>query len=190
MLTQLNAGRRAHGYWHSSAMCNGITLPPFDANTTMRLRRPHPVTVDRSYRSRHHNCHTSTLPIRFTHPISCNAAQRKCLEIVQYRVKFSKSSISLSSRHGLREGPERADGDGSPGSREGTTRLSDVLRRSTLSARTTRTPAAARDSIRANFGRPMKTEGSFGMWRKKSIIIRLAKYVRGATLLRIRAQNT
>ncbi|KYM99778.1 hypothetical protein ALC62_09396 [Cyphomyrmex costatus] len=38
--------------------------------------------------------------------ISCNAAQRKCLEIVQYRVKFSKSSISLSSRHGLRDDAE------------------------------------------------------------------------------------
>lgn len=57
-----------------------------------------------SYRS--HNCHTSTPSSYFTHPISCNTAQRKCLEIVQYRVKFSKSSISLSSRHGLRDDAE------------------------------------------------------------------------------------
>jgi len=47
---------------------------------------------------------------------------------------------------------------------EGTTRLSDdVLRRSTLSARTMRTPTTAWDSIRTNFGRPMKTKDSFGM---------------------------
>ncbi|EGI67123.1 hypothetical protein G5I_04279 [Acromyrmex echinatior] len=43
-------------------------------------------------------------------PISCNTVQRKCLEIVQYRVKFSKSSISLSSRHGLRDDAELQKG--------------------------------------------------------------------------------
>lgn len=88
---------------------------PFRLST--QTRRCVSAVLTPSYRSRHHNCHTSTPSSHFTHPISCNTAQRKCLEIVQYRVKFSKSLISLSSRHGLRGDPERVDGDGSPGSR-------------------------------------------------------------------------
>lgn len=89
---------------------------PFRLSTQTRRCVSAVLTPDRcqSYRSHHRNCHTSTPSSHFTHPISCNTAQRKCLEIVQYRVKFSKSLISLSSRHG---GPERVDGDGSPGSR-------------------------------------------------------------------------
>jgi len=60
-------------------------------------------------------------------------------------------------------------------------------------ARTTRTPAAARDSIRANFeGAPIKEteEDEPGIWRKKSIIIRLTRSgARGDAPLRLPAEQ-
>jgi len=114
---------------------------------------------------------------RFAQPISRKTTQRKCPEMIQYRGTFPKSSASLCKRYGR----TKKGADTSPGAcAEGRTRLSDHLpRRSTLSARTTRTPAAARDSIRANFDGPMKeTEDRPGIWRKKSIIIRLTRQPR------------
>lgn len=118
ILTQLNAADEPTPDIGTPRPRNSITLPPFDVNTTMCLGRPHPVT--RSYRSRHHNCHTFTPPSRFTHPISCHFMTKEVpgnrsissehLEILD--ITFQSSWIARR-----RGGPERADGDGSPGSR-------------------------------------------------------------------------
>jgi len=104
ILTQLNAADEPRPDIGTSRPRNGITLLPFDANTTMCLGHPHPTTVAGIVAA------TIVIPPRsppiLPIPISYNTVQRKCLEIIQYRVKFSKSSISLSSRHGLRDDAE------------------------------------------------------------------------------------
>jgi len=117
-----------------------------------------------SYRSRH-NCHTSMPPVLLTP-----------LRVTRHKGSAWKSSnIEWSSRNPRYHFPVVMDCATTRRFRkgwrwwqsriaEGTTRLSDdVLRRSTLSARTMRTSTTAWDSIRTNFGRPMKTKDSFGM---------------------------
>jgi hypothetical protein len=105
--------------------------------------------------------------------------------MIQYRGKFSKSSASLCNRHGRAK--KGADADTSPEAcAEGRTRLSDDLpRRSTLSARISR--GCSRFHSRQFRGTDEGDES--GIWRKKSIIIRPARYVRKATLLRVAAQK-
>lgn len=137
------------------------------ANTSVRPRHPLQPT---SYRNRHHDiCPFSIPPIRFTQPT------------LRHKGSACKSSnIEWSSRNSRYHFPIVMDCATTRRCRKGWPREIKVqevrkyegydpikrrriLRRSTLTARTTRTPSAARDSIRANFGRPMKTEGSSGI---------------------------
>lgn len=113
ILTQLNA---ADGPRRILALLGRAMLLPFrlGANMSVRIRRPPaapslPVVV------------SSWPPPRLSHlpPLRVAArtvtqrTQRKCLGIVQYRAKCSKSSISLSNRRGLRD--RGTDGAGAKG---------------------------------------------------------------------------
>lgn len=183
---QLNAAVEPTPDIGTPRSCNGITLPPRRRHiaspptlaTIVIVPQPPPRL---SYLFPFHIIHLfrSTKEVPGNRPISS--------EVLEISDITSRSS-RIAQR---RECPERVGGDRNPGSRaESTTQLSDdVPRRSTLSARTTRTPAATRDSIRANFVRPMKTETAPAFGVRSRLSFGSQNTCEKQRRLRIRAQN-